>query len=349
MKMSVTIKDVAKKANVAPSTVSRVIHNSPTISEKTKRKVRKVLKEMGYHMNENARNLVTKSTKAIGIVMKSSARESLYNPFFPEVIRGIGDFCNKEGYSLSLTTGETEDAIFEDVVKMVQGRRVDGMIVLYSKKDDKVVPYLIKQGFPFVLIGKPSTNLSGITFIDNDNVQAAMEVSEFVIGLGHKRIAFLGGSPEFEVISDRLMGYQQAMDAAGLDVPQEYIKLIPLNRTDGLKAIDDLLGLKEAPTAFLVMDLLLGVLLLGVLAEKNMKVPQQISVVCFNHSEFIEFLSTPLTTVDIHTHQLGYEAAKCVFDLIANPEMMEKNIRIPTKIIKRESHFAVGEELKRKM
>ena len=87
--MSVTIKDVAKKANVAPSTVSRVIHNSPAISEKTKRKVRKVLKEMGYHMNENARNLVTKSTKAIGIVMKNSARESLYNPFFPEVIRGI--------------------------------------------------------------------------------------------------------------------------------------------------------------------------------------------------------------------------------------------------------------------
>lgn len=89
----------------------------------------------------------------------------------------------------------------------------------------------------------------------------------------------------------------------------------------------------------MVMDLLLGVLLLGVLAEKNLKVPQQISVVCFNHSEFIEFLSTPLTTVDIHTYQLGYEAAKCVFDLIANPEMMEKSISIPTKIIKRESHF----------
>lgn len=75
---------------------------------------------------------------------------------------------------------------------MVQGRRVDGMIVLYSKKDDKVVPYLLKQGFPFVLIGKPSTNMSGITFIDNDNVQAARELSEFVINLGHQRIAFLG-------------------------------------------------------------------------------------------------------------------------------------------------------------
>ena len=342
--MSVTIKDVAKKANVAPSTVSRVIHNSPTISEKTKRKVRKVLKEMGYHMNESARNLVTKSTKTIGIVMKNSARESLYNPFFPEVIRGIGDFCNKEGYSLSLTTGETEDAIFEDVVKMVQGRRVDGMIVLYSKQDDKVVPYLVKHSFPFVLVGKPRTDMSGITFIDNDNVQAAKELSEFVINLGHQRIAFLGGSPEFEVIQARLSGFRQAMEQAKLHVPKESVKLIPLNRADGIKAIEELLDLPEAPTAFIVMDLLLGVLLLGVLAEKKLKVPEQISVVCFNHSEFIEFLSTPLTTVDIHTYQLGYEAAKCVFDLIADPKMMEKSILVPTKIVQRESHSAIEKE-----
>ena len=347
--MSVTIKDVAKKANVAPSTVSRVIHNSPTISEKTKRKVRKVLKEMGYHMNENARNLVTKSTKTIGIVMKNSARESLYNPFFPEVIRGIGDFCNKEGYSLSLTTGETEEAIFEDVIKMVQGRRVDGMIVLYSKQDDKVVPYLVQQGFPFVLIGKPRTDMSGITFIDNDNVQAAKELSEFVINLGHERIAFLGGSPEFEVIQARLSGFRLAMEQANLKVPNESIKLIPLSRAEGIKAIEELLNLPQAPTAFIVMDLLLGVLLLGVLAEKNLKVPEQISVVCFNHSEFIEFLSTPLTTVDIHTYQLGYEAAKCVFDLIADPKMMEKSVRIPTKIVKRESHFAIEKENAKKM
>ena len=340
--MSVTIKDVAKKANVAPSTVSRVIHNSPAISEKTKRKVRKVLKEMGYHMNENARNLVTKSTKAIGIVMKNSARESLYNPFFPEVIRGIGDFCNKEGYSLSLTTGETEEAIYEDVVKMVQGRRVDGMIVLYSKKDDKVVPYLIGQNFPFVLIGKPSTDANGITFIDNDNVQASKELTEFLIDLGHRDIAFLGGSPEFEVVQDRLSGYKQAMERAGLPVSQEHIRLISLNRMDGIQAIEQLLNIPKKPTAFLVMDLLLGVLLLGVLAEKNVKVPEDISIVCFNHSEFIEFLSTPLTAVDIHTYQLGYEAAKCVFDLISNPKMMEKSVRIPTKIIERESHFAIN-------
>ncbi|MFJ7746531.1 LacI family DNA-binding transcriptional regulator [Peribacillus sp. NPDC097295] len=342
--MSVTIKDVAKKANVAPSTVSRVIHNSPAISEKTKRKVRRILKEMGYHMNENARNLVTKSTKTIGIVMKNSARESLYNPFFPEVIRGIGDFCNKEGYSLSLTTGESEEAIFEDVVKMVQGRRVDGMIVLYSKQDDKVVPYLIEQSFPFVLIGKPRTDMTGITFIDNDNVQAAKELSEFVINLGHKRIAFLGGNPEFEVIQSRLSGFRLAMEQAKLKIPEENIKLIPVSRSEGVKAIEELLNLSPAPTAFIVMDLLLGVLLLGVLAEKNLKVPEQVTVVCFNHSEFIEFLSTPLTTVDIHTYQLGYEAAKCVFDLIASPNMMEKSVRIPTKIVKRESHFAIKEE-----
>ena len=87
--VSVTIKDVAIRANVAPSTVSRVISDSPHISEKTKQKVRKVMDEMGYHLNYNARNLAQKSTKTIGIVVKNSAKESMYNTFFPEVVSGI--------------------------------------------------------------------------------------------------------------------------------------------------------------------------------------------------------------------------------------------------------------------
>ncbi|WP_110926206.1 LacI family DNA-binding transcriptional regulator [Bacillus massiliglaciei] len=339
--MSITIKDVAKKANVAPSTVSRVIHDSPSISERTKRKVRKVMQELGYHMNANARNLVTKSTKTIGIVMKNSAKESLRNPFFPEVIRGIGAFCHMEGYSLSLTTGESEEAIYEDVVKMVQGRRVDGMIVLYSKKDDKVVPYLLEQQFPFVLIGKPGTETGGITFIDNENVKAARDLTHFMIGLGHRKIAYFGGSLDYEVVSDRLRGYHEALEKSKISLPEGYVKLLSLNREEGIQALEELLVLPEFPTAFVAVDILYAVILLGALTEKGIKVPEQVSVVCFNNSEIAELTSPPVTTMDVHTYQLGYEAAKCVCELILDPKIMEKSVRIPTKIIKRESHQTV--------
>ena len=218
--MSVTIKDVAARANVAPSTVSRVISDSPHISEKTKRKVHKIMDEMGYHLNYNARNLAQQSTKTIGIIMKNSTKESMHNSFFPEVIRGISALCSKYDFSISLTTGESEEEIFNDTVKMVRGKRVDGMIVLYSKKDDKVVPYLIESGIPFVVIGKPLIESSKIMFVDNDNVQAAKEATDYLLNLGHEKIAFIGEDEQFEVSEARLNGFIQAMKGKNLDVPE---------------------------------------------------------------------------------------------------------------------------------
>src|SRR5699024_6882446 len=138
--MAVTIKDVAKKANVSPSTVSRVISDSPRISEQTKRKVRRVMEEMGYHLNYNARVLAQQKTRTIGVVMKKSSSDSLHDPFFPEVLRAISTYCNNEDDSIMLTTGESEEEIFEDVVKMVRGRRVDGIIVTYCKREERGMP-----------------------------------------------------------------------------------------------------------------------------------------------------------------------------------------------------------------
>ena len=166
--------------------------------------------EMGYHLNYNAQMLATQSTKTIGIVMKNSTAESMHNSFFPEVIRGISALCSKYDFSISLTTGESEEEIFNDTVKMVRGKRVDGMIVLYSKKDDKVVPYLIESGIPFVVIGKPLIESSKIMFVDNDNVQAAKEATDFLLNLGHEKIAFIGEDEQFEVSEARLNGFMSS-------------------------------------------------------------------------------------------------------------------------------------------
>ncbi len=150
--MAITIKDVAKAANVAPSTVSRVISDSRHISEKKqKKKVRQVMNELGYHTNLNARGLVQQSTKTLGVVLKYSESDAwkLGNLFVSEVLQGISAHCQQHGYSIMITTGSTEEEIYKDVGRMVQGKQVDGIIVLYAKKNDKVVPFFIGKSNSF--------------------------------------------------------------------------------------------------------------------------------------------------------------------------------------------------------
>ena len=335
--MSVTIKDVAIQANVAPSTVSRVISDSPLISEKTKVKVRKVMEEMGYHLNYNAQMLALQSTKTIGIVMKNSTKQSMHNSFVPEVLGGISALCSKYDFSISLTTGETVDEIFNDIVKMVRGKRVDGVIVLYSKKDDKVVSYLIESGIPFVVIGKPLMESSKIMFVDNDNVQAAKEATNFLINLGHKNISFIGEDEQFEVGEARLNGFNQALREKGISVPKDYIRNMEIDLDEGKHIIGEIMGLVEPPTAFVIQNDLNALIVLTALSEKNIKVPEDVSIVSFNNSMISKFSNPPLTTVDTQTYQLGYEAASCLIELIKDPEMFKKSVIIPTIILERES------------
>jgi DNA-binding LacI/PurR family transcriptional regulator len=334
--MSVTIKDVAKEAGVATSTVSRVLSDSPKISDKTKKKVRKVMDELGYHLNENARNLVQQSTKTIGIVMKNSTSESLHDPFFPEVLRGISAFCNKHDFNLSLTTGETEEAIFQDVMKMIHGKKVDGMIVSYSKRDDQVVPYLIKCGIPFVVIGKPMSQTNQILFVDNDNVQATKDATEYLIKLGHKKIGFVGGDQGFEVAVARLNGYKEALRVADLPILDTYVKN-PSNPEFAKQAVYELMSLESPPSAIVTTDDLTALSALLVLKELSIEVPQQVSLISFNNTMISKFSSPPLTSVDTQIYQLGYEATRCLIDEIKDPSVIKRSVIIPTFIEERES------------
>lgn len=338
--MSVTIKDVAAAANVAPSTVSRVISDSPLISEKTKQKVRKVMDEMGYHLNYNAQMLALQSTKTIGIVMKSSAKEAMYNTFFPEVISGISALCSKSDFSISLTTGESEEEIFNETVKMVRGKRVDGLIVLYSKKDDPVVSYLLESKIPFVVIGNPLVQANKITHVDNDNVFAAKDATNYILNLGHEKVAFIGEGKEFEVGEARQNGYMQAMQERNLPILEGYIQSFDVDAVCGQKAINHLLALEEPPTALVVTGDVHALIVLSALGARNIKVPEDISVISFNNSIITQMSNPPLTSVDTQIFQLGYEAANCLIELIQDPEMFTKRVIIPTVILEGKSTAA---------
>jgi len=335
--MAVTIKDVAKLANVSPSTVSRVIANNPRISEETKRKVRKAMEELGYHPNFQARSLANKSTETIGVIMPSSTNYAFRNPFFPEVLRGISTKAHENGYGLYLSTGTSEEEIFKEVVSMVQGGRVDGIILLYSRVNDKVMSYLKEENFPFTVVGRPHEFSDEITHVDNDNIQMTMDVTNYLINLGHERIAFVGGNLDLVVTIDRTQGYKLALQNAGIPFREEYIIHEKFLREGGREAIKALLSLNEPPTALVVADDIMAFGMLSHLESLNIQVPKDISIISFNNLMIAEYFKPPLTTVDINIFQLGFEATNCLIEIIKNPKSHAKRITIPAKLIERQS------------
>ncbi|RXI98321.1 LacI family transcriptional regulator [Anaerobacillus alkaliphilus] len=336
--MAVTIKDVAKLANVAPSTVSRVIANSPRISQKTKDKVREAMEKLGYHPNFNARSLANKSTNTIGIVMPSSANKAFQNPFFPEVIRGISTKAHQEGYGLYLSTGQTEDEIFQEVVHMVQGGRVDGIILLYSRINDRIMPYLKLHDFPFVLIGRPyGEQEQEITYVNNDNYKAAKTVTEYLILLGHQHIAFIGGELDFVVTIDHKRGYEQALQNANIPLKDEYVVFHQELQEGGQDAIIELMSLMQPPSALVVSDDIMTFGVMRMLNEMGINVPDDISIISFNNVLVSEMSSPPMSTVDINIFGLGFEATNLVIEKIKQPELEPKNVIIPHKLVKRQT------------
>ena len=212
--MPVTIKDVAKAAGVSPSTVTRVIQNKSTISDETKKRVRKAMKELNYHPNLNARSLVSSYTQVIGLVLPDDSDAFYQNPFFPSVLRGIAQVASENHYAIQIATGKDEKERLNAISQMVYGKRVDGLIFLYAQENDPLVQLVAEEQFPFLILGKSLSPF--IPLVDNDNVQAGYDATEYFIKKGCSRIAFIGGTKKLFVTQDRLTGYEQALQEHNL-------------------------------------------------------------------------------------------------------------------------------------
>jgi DNA-binding LacI/PurR family transcriptional regulator len=221
------------------------------------------------------------------------------------------------------------------VIQMVQGKRVDGVILLYSNVDDQVITYLKEQRFPFVLIGKPYIDIEEITHVDNDNVRAAKEATEYLIRYGHEKIGFIGGSPELMVTVDRVTGYKQALQNAGLTIRNDYTIHEEFLREGGQGAVRELMALEHPPTALVVADDFMTLGVLNTLDELGISVPEDISIVSFNNVLLAELARPPLTSVDINIFELGYQASKNLIVMVENNNEPTKRLIISHKIIER--------------
>ena len=334
--MNVTIKEVAKLAGVSPSTVSRVISDSPRISDETKKTVREAMDELGYHPNAIARSLVSKATYTIGIVMPQSTERAFLNPFFPQALSGVSAAAHEQGYCILLSTGKTEKEQLESMQNIVMGGRVDGVIIMYSSVDNEALDTLNKLRIPAVVIGKP-LKPKGILYVDNDNVEASFNVTEKLIKKGHKKIALISGSFKFVVSLDRLDGYINALKKYNMSFKKEYVlELSEFIKEGAYDKTKTLLELEERPTALVVTDDVMAFGAMDAIKEKGLRIPEDIEIISFNNVPSAELTNPSLTSVDIDAFTLGYEASKLIIEKVKG-EADKDRVIVPTKIIYRES------------
>ena len=342
--MAVTIKDVAALAGVSPSTVSRTCKNNPSISEETKERVRRAMAKLGYEPNFQASNLASQNSRTIGIILPPSAREAYENAFYLETIRGISQFCNPRQYFNTIITGRDEDEILQVVRTMSRSGQADGFIILYAKEDDLVIDYLYNEGLLYVLIGKACRYANQTIYVDNDNLLAGQEATEYLCQLGHRRIAYLGSDSSLIFSADRKSGYQTTLLRRGLPLRPDYCVEVPSISADSEAQIRRLLQMEDKPTAILVSDDILAVALERVCIETGLSIPKDLSIISFNNSLFARLTSPQLTSIDINSCQLGIEAASQMINHIENPNLLATKIIVPHYLIERDSCRSIDKD-----
>ena len=327
-----TIKDVAKRAGVSPSTVSRTLKDNPAISEETKVKVRAAMDELGYVPNSAAQMLATGLTHSLGVVLPPlTDRENISQPFYMEILTAINEEASCNSQVVSIATGATLEELVKQVELMHRQKRADGFVILYSETKDPVKDYLLKEKVPFVVVGAAVDNTNKVTYIDNDNKELGQEAVYYLRSKGHQKIGFVTDGLFGQVGQERYHGYIEATKEFNLETYPELVF--------SSKVIDSLKENLESNqlTALIVKDDLIALRFIQWLNNQGIRVPEDYAIISFNNSTFAEIMHPFLTTYDINIKELGKESVLRLLELLKNPKIKAQKITIPFKLIERES------------
>ncbi len=329
----VTIYDIAKRAQVSAMTVSRVINNSGRISDKTKVKVKKIMEELNYVPNSTARSLVTQETKMLTLLITD-----ITNPFYTTLARGAEDAAMQLGYKLLFGNSDENLQKEKEYVDTILSTRVDG--VLFAPAGDASSDHLAslkRHRIPFVLLDREVPGIESDMVI-GESKEGARQLVEHLISLGHKRIGLVNGSSEVSTARQRYAGYWEALKLNDIPFDERLMIELGYKQQHDTALLDPLLRLEHPPTAIFAANNFLAVSIVTALRSKHIRVPEDMSIACFDDFGIVSQLNPFLTVVAQPAYQFGYLGIQLLVDRIQNKSTAEwKKIILPTELICRES------------
>ena len=331
--MGVSIKDIAKAAGVSHATVSRALRDDPRISEQTKIRIRRIAVGMGYYPSAIARGLATGRTYTIGMVVTTIA-----DPFVAPIVQGTEQKALEEGYSVVLAQSQADPEREIAAVRLMREHRVDGVIVTASRVGELYTPLLSELRVPVVLINNQKEGEYLYSIYVDDLAGAQMAV-EYLVKLGHRKIAYVGCPGRPLSNRRRFEGYKTALGLHGIDVDDRMVVQVPgmddLSR--GRKAVDLILA-GGRPSAIFCFNDLTAVGVLQVLREKGVDVPGEVSLVGFDDIPLASMVCPALTTVAQPKEEMGIKAMEMLLALINGKE--QENVVVKPRLVIRESTAA---------
>ncbi len=300
--MPISLRDVAEKAGVSVATASRALADHPRISEATKARVRRAAEELGYTPSAVARSLVKRETRTLGVVTTT-----VTDPYAAEVVRAVEDAAEAAGYTLILVASHGVPRREVSGIRMLYERRVDAIIVISSRGTHLYESILPTLDVPLVLINGRLSHPK-VRSVRADNRQGMRLATEYLLDLGYQRIAYIGGPTQGRSAQERVQGYVEALEAAGIPPHPDVIFPGEGRAEDGRRALHRMWEIAPRPDAVVCYNDLTA---MGVLAEawrNGIRVPEDLAVIGFDNLPFSELTAPPLTTVTQPTEDMGHTA-----------------------------------------
>lgn len=326
----ITIAEIAQLANVSKTTVSRVLNNKPDVQPETRDKIKKIIAEYDYHPNAFAKAILNKKSNSIGLLIPYDANYIFSNPFYYEIIRGISQAANKNGYFLMFCYSEGDNYI-----TAIKEKRIDGIILISPGSGHKgIIDRIRELDMPLVSTSK-IPGVKDIRYVDVDNVHGARMAVEHLVSLGHRRIGFINGPSVLASSEDRLKGYCSVLSDHGIPYDANLVRIGDTSIGSGHKAMESLLNTQDISAVFVASDLM-AVGVIGAINEHGKNVPNDISVVGFDDIPLAGALNPPLTTIRQFAYEKGAVATDMLIKLIGK-DSEEQMPRIEAEIIVRYS------------
>jgi LacI family transcriptional regulator len=331
--MAVRLKDIARDLGVSVVTVSKVLRGNTDISDETRKRVLKRMKELNYQPNMMARGLATGKTYTVGLVVPD-----LVHPFFAEFAKALSGQLRPANRALILASSEEDPEIEQQEIRTLLRRGVDVLLIASCQASLRNFYDLGEQRTPYLLFDRNFPHLAA-HFVGSNDVRVGELATEHLLSLGRTRIAHIGGkntSPSF----DRLRGFRNAMDAVRLPVPESYVvireRVEESGDAVGFAAMQELLRQDPRPDAVFCYNDLTAVGAIEAVLQSGLRVPEDVAIIGCGNFRYADYLKVPLSSIDHGTAELGRIAGEFALDLSTNPEQPPKSVLLePTLVVRR--------------